>query len=265
MARLDPDGVALDYDVAFDPLPVVGVSIDGRSARALVATRHGWHAIAASAVPADAQVVGLATVPVPTVDGLAPQEREVVQLSRIEVGGVALEGLHLMIEPLPEGVDVLLTPAAFQEAVITLDGPKRELRIRPGQLPKPKEAERDTVRTTLEMLMGPTAVKVPRFWASIEAVAASELDGPLLVGTSTSTVIETHRGPEHLPPGSGALEAHIVGERSVRMDSVFGRDRDRAVALEVDGLGSGWLVLGAGFLADHVLELDPARRLVRLD
>jgi hypothetical protein len=263
--RLGPEGIALGYDPAFDPLPVVGASIDARSVRALVATRHGWHAIAADAVPADAQVVGLATVPVLTAEGVVPEEREVVQVARIELGEAVLEGLHLMVEPLPEGVELLLTPAAFQDAVVTFDGPGRELRVRPGQLPKPKEARRDTVRMSLGLLMGPSAVKAPRFWASIEVVAASELDGPLLVGTSTCTTIETHRGPELLPLGSGALDPIVVGEREVRMDRVFGRDRERAVALELDGLGSGWLVLGAGFLANHVLELDPARRLARLD
>ena len=77
-------------------------------------------------------------------------------------------------------------------------------------------------------------------------------------------MIETQRGPELLPLGPDALEPLVLGSREVRMDGVFGEDRERTHATEVRGLGSGFLVLGAGYLADHVLELDPTERLARL-
>ena len=36
--------------------------------------------------------------------GVVPEEREVVQVARIQLGGALLEGLHLVVEPLPEGI-----------------------------------------------------------------------------------------------------------------------------------------------------------------
>ena len=263
--HLEASGVTIGYDPAFGPLPVVEVSLDGQSARALIATRHGWHAIAADVVPADAPVIGQATVPVLSGEDVATKEREVVQVARIQIGEAVLEGVPLMVEELPDGIDLLLTPAAFRDSIITFDGPRRELRIRPGQLPGPRESGHETIRLALPMLSGSSAAKASRWWSSLMVAAATELDGPLLVGVSTSTVTETHRGPELLPIGLAALEDRSVGAREVSMEDVFGWDAEDTVALEVGGLGSGWLVLGSRFLARHVLELDPTHRLARLD
>lgn len=261
--RHAPAEVVLDYDAAFDPLPVVGARIADRPVRALIATRRGRHSIAPGALPEDALVEGETTVPVLVEGKLEPAVRTVTRVD-VELGEALLLGLPVVVEPLPEGIDLALSPGALIDGVVTLDGPGRALRLRRGRLPAPEEKGGGTVRLELELLFGSASAGVSRFWASISAVAASELDGRLLVGRSDSTALDKARGPEHLPPGPAALEPLIVGEREVRMDGVFGRDGERATAQVVERLGSGWLVLGAGYLAQHVLELDPANRLARL-
>lgn len=258
------EGTALAYDEAFAPLPVIHATLDGRAARVLIATRRNQHSIAPHAVPEGALAEGEATVPVLTADGIVPEVRQVVRVSQLQLGGAQLEGLLLLVEPLPDGIDVALSHRAFPGAVVTLDGPARELRVVPGRLPPPEERGSESVRLQLEFLMGACAADAPRFWATIMVAAASGLDGGLMVGLSTSRVIETSRGPELLPAGPGALEPHFTGARKVRMDGVFGEDHPRARARIVDDLGSGWLVLGAQYLAEHVLELDPEHRLARL-
>lgn len=256
--------VELAYDARFDPLPVVEVQLEGRPARALIGTRHSWSAVAEGRVSTDTPVLGIATLPVLHGDALEAVERSIVRIESVELGGTKLQGLPCMVEPLPAGIDLLLAPAALAGFVWTFDGPTRLLRLEAGALPRPREGARDTVSLSLEFLMGYGAARAPRFWATIEAVLATELDGGLLVGASTSTVIETQRGPELLPLGPDALEPLVLGSREVRMDGVFGEDRERTHATEVRGLGSGFLVLGAGYLADHVLQLDPTERLARL-
>lgn len=267
---LPVSGVKLAYSADYDPLPVVPATLDGRQARVLLALRRTKHSIASHAVPPGAEVVGEVTVPYRTEGEIGPVTRQVVRVNVVELGGARLEGLHFMVEPLPTGISAMLTPKAFPDSIATFDGPAREFRVRTGELELRKRRWGKTlsgnaVRLQLDFLMGAGAYGSSRFMASIMSVVAPELDGSLMMGPSTSTVIETHMGPELLPAGVGGVRPLVKGTREARMDNVFGEDFDRTQVQEVEGLGSGWLVLGAHALKTCVLEIDASNRLARLD
>ena len=264
-------GVTLSYDPKSGTLPIVLAHAEDRPLRALLSTRRARHSIAPSALPKGCMVEGELSLPerkageAGEASKIVAVVRDVVRLPRLKVGELVVEGLPMLVEELPEGIDVVLTADAFPNTIVSLDGPRRELRIRLGRLPDLREKGSKSERLDLEMFWGPSAVTASRFLASIQVVAASALDGTLIVGPSRSTVIQTHKGPELLPIGPRGLEPLLEGSRKVRMDNVFGHDFKRSEATIVSELGSGWLVLGAGFLSRHVLHLDLTNRLTRLD
>ncbi len=267
---LPAEGIRLAYISQFTPLPVVPIKIGGQPGQALMATRRTKHSIAPHAVPAGSEVMGEATV-LQRADGVVgPVARQVVRIEHIEIGGARLEGMLFLVEPLPLGIAALITPHAFPGAILTFDGPAREVRVQPGELELRKlwwgkTTSGNAVLLQPEILMGAGSCSTSRFWASINSVVATELDAGLMMGKSTSTVIEPHFGPELLPVGVGGVSSLVLGEREVRMDDVFGHDYKRAIVEEIDGLGSGWFVLGARALASCVLQIDSTNRLVRLE